>query len=334
LAPAYPFHAVHGDYPRPVFRSASRRLVLVVLASLFALASSPARSGAGGDLPRDRPLRLISMNPSLSAIVVRLGSGDSLVGIDDYSARVLPSLADRPHVGGLFDPSLEAVVALRPDRVLIVAGVEQQSYGEQLEKLGVDVEIFQNERLDEVLENIERLGALLGRESLAADRIRSILAMRNAVARAAQDLPHPATVAVVTRSPLFLVGANTFLDEMLEAVGARNLGRELSEGYPRGSIEWLISVAPELLLDLTPGTESASDFWARWPSLPAVARGRVITVDASRISMPGPDLDLALRELAVAVHGPGIAPHIDAALTAPGPATRARESARKGDSNR
>lgn len=264
------------------------------------------------------PLRLISLNPSLTAIVLRLGAGDSLVGVDDYSARVLPEVADRPKVGGLFDPSLESVVALRPDRVLIVAGVDQQSHAERLEQLGLEVLIYQNERLDEVLENIERIGRLLARDRAAAARIRAIREMRVAVAVAARGRERPSTLVVVTRTPLFVVGAETFLDEMLEAVGARNLGRRLARGYPRGSIEWLIGVRPELLLDMTPGVESASAFWARWPSLPAVAKNRVIDVDASRIGLPGPDLDQALRALAVAVHGDEISAAIDEALRAAG----------------
>jgi len=52
----------------------------------------------------------------------------------------------------------------------------------------------------------------------------------------------------------------------------------------------------------------------RWPSLPAVRANRVVEVDASRISLPGPDLDQALRALAVAVHGEGISAAIDEAL--------------------
>jgi len=260
------------------------------------------------------PLRLISLNPSLTAIVLRLGAADRLVGVDDYSARVLPELADRPRVGGLFDPSLESVVALRPDRVLIVAGIDQESHAARLEKLGIVVEIYQNERLDEVLENIERIGALLSRQGIAADRIRAILEMREAVALAARGRARPSTLAVVTRSPLFVVGAETFLDEMLAAVGADNLGRRLAKGYPRASIEWLIGVRPDLLLDMTPDVESAGEFWSRWPSLPAVQANRVVDVDASRISLPGPDLDQALRALAVAVHGQGISAAIDQAL--------------------
>ena len=138
--------------------------------------------------------------------------------------------------------------------------------------------------------------------------------MSRAVFAATRGREAPGTVAIVDRSPLFLVGGETFLDEMLAAVGARNLGRDLGAGYPRASIEWLIAARPALLLDMTPGAEQASTFWSRWPSLPAVGSGRVIKLEASRITLPGPDLDLALRELATVVHGPEINSLIDSAL--------------------
>lgn len=258
--------------------------------------------------------RLISLNPSLTAIVVALGRGDTLVGVDDYSAQVVSEVSALPKVGGLFDPSLEAVVALRPDRVLMVAGVDQQSHGDRLERLGLSVEIYQNERLDEVLENINRIGGLLGRETEAAARVASIHAMRRAVHSATKGRPRPATLAVVDRSPLYLVGSDTFLDEMLEAAGAENLGRKLSTGYPRGSIEWLIAAKPDLLLDMTPGLDDARTFWGRWSSLPAVQSNRVLSIEASRVSLPGPELDQALRELAIVVHGPEIGVAIDRLL--------------------
>jgi ABC-type Fe3+-hydroxamate transport system substrate-binding protein len=263
--------------------------------------------------------RLISLNPSLTAIVVRLGGRERLVGVDDYSARVVEGVAELPRVGGLFDPSLESIAALRPDRVLLVAGVDQRSHAARLERLGLEVEIYENERLSEVLANIERVGRLIGKEEAAAARVEAIRAMVDAVAEATSGRAEPPTLAVVDRSPLYLVGGETFLDEMLAAVGARNLGRALGSGYPRGSIEWLIEARPELLIDMTPTTgesDSGAVFWSRWPSLPAVASGRVLTLDARRISLPGPDLDRALRELARAVHGDSIDSAIDAALGA------------------
>lgn len=273
-----------------------------------------APNSAADPAPLGATPRLISLNPSLTAIIVRLGRGETLVGVDEVSAELMPEVADLPRVGGLLNPSLESIVELRPDRVLIVAGVDQQSHGAALARLGLTVETFENERLDQVLENIERLGRALGRADQARARIDAILQTRAAVARAVGKTPRPATLAIVDRSPLFLVGGETFLDEMLDAVGADNLARRLGAGYPRGSIEWLIAARPELLLDMTPGEFGSAAFWARWPSLPAVQTGRVLTLDASRISLPGPDLDDALRELAVAVHGLEIEAAIDREL--------------------
>ena len=109
----------------------------------------------------------------------------------------------------------------------------------------------------------------------------------------------------------------------MRAVGAVNLGAEVARGYPRGSLEWLVAAGPELVIDLSPqaerddganGSADALEFWARWPSLPAVRTGRVLALDPTRISMPGPDIDLALRALAVAVHGPEIEAEIERRL--------------------
>jgi iron complex transport system substrate-binding protein len=296
-----------------------RRFSFVAIGLLIGLSmgvsmSPSARADAGEESHAPPRLRLISLNPSLTAIVIRLGAGETLVGVDEYSAELIEEVRGLPQVGGLFDPSLESVLALRPDRVLLVAGIDQQSHGQRLERLGLDVEIFENERLDQVLENIERLGTMLGRQAEATERIAAILGMRRAVADAVAGRARPATLAVVDRSPLFLVGGDTFIDEMLETVGAENLARTLGAGYPRGSIEWVIDAKPELLLDMTPGGVDGRAFWSRWPSLPAVSGDRVLTLDASRISLPGPELDRALRELAVAVHGPAMDHAIGRAL--------------------
>ncbi len=300
------------QFKTATIRVRSIGLLVAIVCWAVAVASSAASAEEAGTAGTS--YRLVSLNPSLTAIVLRLGAGDALVGVDDYSARLLPELAGLPRVGGLFDPGLESIVSLRPDRVLLVDGIEQQAHATRLEKLGLEVEIYRNERLDEVLENIDRLGRLLGRETAARARIRAILEMREAVALITKPRRPPRTVAIVDRSPLYLVGAGTFLDEMLSSVGATNIGRLLAEGYPRASIEWLISSRPELLLDLTPGATAAADFWSRWPSIPAVAARRVVDVDPTHISIPGPDLDRALLELAVAVHGAAIEAEITRAL--------------------
>jgi len=254
------------------------------------------------------PLRIVSLNPSLTSILIALEAGDRLVGVDDFSARLEPTVADLPRVGGLFNPSLEAVVSLGPDVVVLVPSVEQRDFRARLEGLGVRVEVFRNFLFAEVLSNIEQLGALVGRESQAKARVAAIEARRRAFSQAALALrglgrEPPGVVLVLQRDPLFVVGSGNFIDEMLASIGVRNLGSEFQDPYPRVSMEWLIAAAPDVLVDLGPNAGSSLDYWSQWGAIPAVANERLVALDPEFISMPGPHLDDTLDILARAIWG-------------------------------
>jgi ABC-type Fe3+-hydroxamate transport system substrate-binding protein len=113
------------------------------------------------------------------------------------------------------------------------------------------------------------------------------------------------TVVVLQRDPLFVVGAGSFVDEMLAAAGARNLAAEWSEPYPRVTVEWLIAAGPALILDASDDPVPAAEYWQRWPSIPAVASGRALALPRSA-TFPGPYIDRALRALAQQVHAVGL----------------------------
>ena len=246
--------------------------------------------------------RVVSLNPSLTAILLALGAGDVLVGVDDFSARQQPAVAELPRVGGLYNPSLEAVVALEPDLVVLVPSAEQRNFRRRLEELAIPALVLDPVGFEEVLASIEVLGARVGREKEARERVARIREVRAAVEAATAPLERPRTVLVLQRDPLFVVGRGSFVDEMLAAVGAANLAREFDETWPRVSREWLLAAAPELILDSSSDGEPAADFWARWPSLPAVRAGRVVAVPEGATTLPGPYLDRALVMLAEAVH--------------------------------
>ncbi len=176
--------------------------------------------------------RIVSLSPSLTAMLVSLGARSTLVGVDEYSSRQQPEVAELPTVGGLFTPSIEAVVALEPDVVVLV----------------------------------------------------------------------------LQRAPLYLVGRGSYLHAMLSAAGADNPAAVFSDPYPRVALEWLIAAAPEVILDASDDPEDAASYWSRWPSLPAVAAGRVVAVPASEVTLPGPRPDRALRILSQALYGGEPAP--------------------------
>jgi iron complex transport system substrate-binding protein len=258
--------------------------------------------------------RIVSINPSLTAILVSIGALDRLVGIDDYSARSLPEVSHLPRVGGLYSPSLESVVALRPDLVVLVPSAEQRDFRERLARLGVRVSAFENIHFDEVLENIERLGAIAQRPEAAAARVNAISRTRAEARRLVAGRPAPRVIVVLQREPVFVVGSGSFVAEMIEDLGGANLGAEFPDPYPQVAMEWLIASAPEVLIDLSLDAEPPEQYWSRWPSLPALNAGRVMRLDAQLVSMPGPQLDEALRSLAAGLHGEALATALDRAL--------------------
>ena len=245
--------------------------------------------------------RIVSLNPSITNILVALGATGSLVGVDDWSARVQPAVAGVPRVGGLFNPSLEAILGVQPDVVALVPSAQQRDLRDRLAELGIEVQSLENLTLDQLLLSIEWLGRRVGREVEATARIRAIREAMRATAARNEGRPRPRTVLVLQRDPLYLVGRGSFLDEMLDAAGAENLGAEFDEEYPRAGAEWLIAAGPELVLDAASDAAAARSHWAQWPSLPAVRRGRVVSLPAEELTMPGPDVDRALARLASAI---------------------------------
>ncbi len=277
----------------------------ILLAAVVALAALGTRAE---EAPAAR--RVISLNPSLTAILVAIGARETLVGVDDYSARAVPEVAALPRVGGLYNPSLEAVLALRPDLLALVPSVEQRDFRARLTELGVAQLVLDPIRFDEVLRSIETLGARVGREGAAKARADAI---RDTWGRARTLLtsePRPRAVLVLQRDPLFVAGAGNFVDEMLAAAGLENAGAAIGAGWPRSSREWLIAASPAWILDASGEVQPASEFWARWPSLAAVRERHVVSLPPGLATLPGPYLDRGLVTLVRSVYGEGLAARV------------------------
>lgn len=295
------------------------RAAIAIVTGLALLGSAPvARAAlAGAAAPQadaPPPRRVVSLNPSLTAIALALGAQDALVGVDDFSARQEPGVASLPRVGGLYDPSLEAVVGLRPDLVMLVPSAEQRDFRARLEAVGIPLLALDPRTFDDVLRSIETLGARLGRADAARERVRAIEARRAEVERSAAARPRVRLVLVLQRDPLFLVGAGSFIDEMVRSAGGENLAAALGEPYPRASLEWLLAEAPDLVLDASGEPEPATTYWKRWTSLPAVKKENVVAIPPGLATLPGPWLDRALEALDRAVGGAHAAPPPDARI--------------------
>jgi iron complex transport system substrate-binding protein len=283
-------------------RSTGLLLGTALIAACWAGVS--AGSGSSGQSePVAQTLRVVSMNPSLTRMVIALEALQVLVGVDEYSATHESVVAALPRVGGLFNPSLEAVVALEPDLVVVVPSVQQRDFRSRLRELGIEVLELASISLAQILESMQILGDRIDRSQAARERVAAIRSTWIEVAREASHRPRRSAVLIVQRDPLFVVGGGSYLNSMLDAAGLDNVAAEYSEAYPRLSLEWLIAAGPRVIIDSSADPVSAIEHWSRWTSIPAVAEDRVIAVPQGLVTLPGPYLDRSLRTLVAAIRG-------------------------------
>lgn len=274
-------------------------LLLTCLALLVACGGEP--DAPAETTPRSVQ-RVVSLVPALTETVVALGRADRLVAIGDFDPEV-PGRPDLPRVGNAATLSVETVVALEPDLVLVNSAQAISSLAPVADR--IRVERFHNDRLPQVFDTLDRLGSELDAEPRARELQAELRAALDAAGeRARARSRSPRVAVVVQRSPLYVAGGASFVDDLLRAVGAQNAMGDLDQAWPSISEETLVARAPDVILDSSlqnvtgPTAEDAlRASWADLHTVPAVRAGRVVLVRENHLFRPGPSLVEALDQL-------------------------------------
>ncbi len=243
------------------------------------------------------PMRIVSMLPSDSETVCALGACDKLVGVDEYSDYPA-QLGKVPKVGNLYQPNIEALVALRPDLVLV------SKYGDltaPLTNAGITVLAINPETYEEVFSKTLTLGKVINREAQAkalVTQMRRDIAKVEILTKNASR--KPSAYYEIDPTP-YTVGPNSFIGVLLTKAGATNIIPASLGDFPKISPELVVKSAPQLIFGVD---AAAAKTRPGWNTIPAVKTGRVIKNDAldHLLSRPGPRLPQALLELAKVIH--------------------------------
>lgn len=259
------------------------------------------------------PQRVVSLLPSLTETVCELGQCHRLVGVDRYSN--FPAAVQKlPQLGGGLDPSIEAVVAARPDVVLLAASSRA---ADRLEALGLKAVVLEPKTHADVQRVMGKVAQVLGLPSAQAVQVwRHIDA---AVQAAAQSLP-PSVRATrvyfeVNRGP-YGAGAASFMGETLSRLGVQNiLGPELGP-FPKLNPEFVVRANPDIIMV---GQRNAGGMTDRpgWLGIRAVREQRMCVfslTDSDMLVRPGPRMAEAARILADCIASRS--PHVAAAAPA------------------
>ncbi len=287
-------------------------MVTRALALLLPVLLLPAAAGAfsvtdqtGRRVTLDAPpRRIVSLVPSVTELVFAIGAQDALVGVTDFCD--YPAAARlKPRVGGMVAPSLETLVALKPDLVVATTAGNREETVTQLERLRIPVYLVNPARVADVLDLISRLGALTGHEDAAAELAASLDVRIKAVLARVAALPRPRVLYVLWPEPLIVPGRGALVSELLALAGGDSVTADAAEPYPRYSLEAAVARAPEVIILASHGSGQVPldrAKWERFTSLPAVKAGRLYTTDGNLLHRYGPRVVDGLERLARLIH--------------------------------
>jgi iron complex transport system substrate-binding protein len=244
--------------------------------------------------------RIVSLNPTTTEILFALGAGLRVVGRSTYdiypdSARLVPDL------GGGIRPNVEAILAARPDLVLLYASNDNRVAAQRLRAGGIATASF---KVDSIAE-FERLTRLLGR--LTGDSARgnlvadTVLRTLDSVRAAMRNLPRPTVVIPTWHEPLLVIGGGSFLSQLVEIAGGANVYADIEAPSPAVTFEDVLKRNPRYVIT---GPESAERIkrMPQWASLPAVREGRLLILDTNVTLRPATRLGEGAVSFAKLLH--------------------------------
>ena len=264
---------------------------------MLVLGAGPQVAPDDSGLKPGIPHRIITIAPNSAEIICALGAGDRIVGVSKFCVYP-PELAERPRVGGLFDPDLEKIIALRPDLVVL------RGHSESLERLCYEaaIRVYQDptESLADVETCIHELGTLLGRPAEAATLQERFRGRLEAVRKRVAGRPRPRVLLTVWRPPdklatVLTAGRGTFLDQMIEIAGGANVFGHLDMAYPQVSVEAIIARRPDVIIEMLPELTLTKTLerqrraqWRTLGTIPAVVQDRVVLLTDEHCLIPSP----------------------------------------------
>jgi len=247
--------------------------------------------------------RIVSLAPNLTEIVYAVSAGNRLVGDTTYCD--YPAEAKNvAKVGDTMNPSVERIVALKPQIVLVSTASQLEAFTKQLDEQKIAVYVTNPRSLDEVFHSIETLGELFGEHDRSASLVADLRKRAGEIEAAVKQVTPVTVFYQVSGEPLYTIGRESYLTDLVRRAGGISVTANVPGAFPRFSDEAALAARPEAIVMSTGGSmgEANSTVAASLKTSPAVLNKRVYQIDGDHLSRPGPRLVDGLEEMARALH--------------------------------
>ena len=237
--------------------------------------------------------RLASLSPAATDLLLSMNAGERLVAVSNYDAersdtKLLPRVGDYQNV------DWEKLAQLKPTAMIVQGRPDRMPAGltTRAELLGIKVVNIQIDKLDDIYTAAGVLGNAMNAPADAQAKVLAIKAQLDAIRQRVAGKPKVKALLVVDTSGQYVAGHGTFLSDLLEIAGGENVVPLASGPWPSVDREMLLSLKPEVILQLLPDAsaqvlEKAKTTWPPLTDLPAVKNGRVYQITEWYVHQPG-----------------------------------------------
>ncbi len=247
-----------------------------------------------------RPSRIVSLNPTTTEILFAIGAGNRLVGRSTYD--VFPgeakSVAD---VGMPLRPNVEAVLAVHPDLVILYASADNRPATQRFQQAGVRTLALKIDSIAQFERDTRLLGRLTGDSAVAYALVDSVAATLDRVQAATKTLPRPTVFIPTWDRPLIAIGGGSFLSQLLDIAGARNIYEDIATPSAVVTIEDVAKRNPDYVMT-SPAAAPTIGTDPKWRALSAVRQKHVLVYDTLLVGRPSVTLGAAARSIADLLH--------------------------------
>jgi iron complex transport system substrate-binding protein len=226
-----------------------------------------------------------------------LEAGDRVVGVTSY-CDYPPAARQKESVGDTLKPSVERIVTLKADLVIVSTASQVESSVQKLDELGIPVYVTNPRNIEGVLESIAAIGGIIGVAGVArqlTDKLRSRI---SSIESRLADRTRPSVFVILGTEPLITAGGASFINDLVNRAGGNSISSDVNGDYPQYSLETAVAKQPEIIF-LQAGGNVLPE---RLRQTPAAHAGRVYRLDDDLLLRPGPRVVDGLEQMAARIH--------------------------------
>lgn len=263
-------------------------LTLACLAALQAQAAITVNDDDGKAVTVQKPaLRVVSLAPHVTELLFAAGGGDKIVGAVTYSD--YPEAAKQiPRVGDNRQVDMERLLAMKPDLLVIWRHGSSERQIEQLRQLGIPMYHSEPKKLDQIADNLEKLGKLMGTETTANAAAKEMRQKLAALRAQFSARPPVRTFYQVWDKPLYTLNGEHIVTDALKACGGQNIFADQKVTAPVVSVEAVLEADPEAIFGTAEKDYGGVSLWRPYKTLKATRQDNLFTIQGDLLNRAGP----------------------------------------------